>query len=145
METGLSFTDLQPDTTERFVPLRRALGVTTFGLNQLVLQPGERGRIHAHKRQEEVFIVLEGTLTLFVDGTPTDVPAGRVVRVGPEVRRQMANLGPGRTMLIALGGALPHDGRDGIAFADWDDTAGSSPQEIPLPDNIPAEQLRTAS
>ena len=145
METGLSFTDLQPDSTERFVALRRALGVTTFGLNQIVLQPGERGRIHAHERQEEVFIVLEGTLTLLVDGAPTDVPVGRAVRVAPEIRRQIANLGPGRTVLIALGGAVPHDGRDGIAFADWDDTAGSPPQEIPLPENIPAEHLRAAS
>jgi mannose-6-phosphate isomerase-like protein (cupin superfamily) len=144
METGLSFTDLHPDTTERFVALRRELGVTTFGLNQIVLQPGERGRIHAHERQEEVFIVLEGTLTLYVERTPTDVPAGRVVRVAPDVRRQMANLGPGRTVLIAIGGALPHDGRDGIAFADWADTAGTAPQEVPLPENIPADQLRTS-
>jgi len=144
METGLSFTDLQPDTTERFVALRRQLGVTTFGLNQLVLQPGERGRIHAHRHQEEVYIVLEGTLTLYVEGTPTDLPTGRVVRVAPEVRRQLANLGPGRTLVIALGGALPHDGRDGLAFADWDDTGGSAPQDIPLPQNIPADQLRTS-
>jgi mannose-6-phosphate isomerase-like protein (cupin superfamily) len=144
METGVSYTDLQPDPDQRFVPLRRELGVTAFGLNQIVLQPGERGRIHAHDRQEEVFLVLEGTLTLIVEGEPVDLPTGRLARVAPEVRRQLVNLGPSRVVLIALGGAEPHDGRDGRAYHDWTDTTPSPPQEIPLPDNVPADQLRTA-
>ena len=144
METGVSYTDLRPDSPERFVPLRRELGVTTFGLNQVVLQAGERGRIHAHQHQEEVYLVLEGTLTLLVDGVATDLEAGRVARVGPEVRRQLANYGPGRLVLIALGGAQPHEGRDGVAFADWDASTGTSPQELPAPDDIPADQLRRA-
>ncbi len=142
METGVSYTELRPDSTERFVPLRRELGVTTFGLNQVVLPPGARGRIHAHRHQEEVYLVLEGTLTLLVDGVPIDLDAGRVARVGPEVRRQLANYGPGRVVLIALGGANPHEGRDGVAFADWSDPAGTSPQQLPVPDDIPADQLR---
>ena len=48
--------------------LRRALGVTSFGINQMVLEPRQRGRIHRHARQEEVYLVLEGTLTLLVEG-----------------------------------------------------------------------------
>ena len=142
MESGISYTDLRPDGPDRFVPLRRELGVTTFGLNQVVLQSGERGRIHAHRHQEEVYLVLEGTLTLLVDGNATDLGVGRLARVAPEVRRQLANYGPGRTVLVALGGAHPHEGRDGVAFADWDDTAGAAPQDVPLPDDIPADELR---
>ena len=144
METGVSVTRLQPAATERFVSLRRELGVTTFGINQIVLQPGERGRIHRHERQEEVYIVLEGTLTLFAEGAPTDVPAGGLARVAPQVRRQIANLGPDRTVIIALGGAVTHVGRDGVAFTDWHDTIGAAPQEIPLPDDIPSSELRGA-
>ncbi len=143
METGVSYTDLQPDSEQRFVPLRRELGVTAFGLNQIVLQPGERGRIHAHERQEEVFVVLEGTLTLIIEGEPVDLPAGRLARVAPEVRRQLVNLGPSRVVLLALGGAEPHDGRDGRAYRAWTDTHPSSPQEVPLPEDVPADQLRT--
>lgn len=142
METGVSYTELRPDGPERFVPLRRELGVTTFGLNQVVLQPGERGRIHAHLHQEEVYLVLEGTLTLLVDGVPTDLGPGRIARVAPAVRRQLANYGPERAVLIALGGAHPHEGRDGVAFAGWDDATGVTPQELPLPDDIPVDQLR---
>lgn len=144
MDTGISVTHLQPDTTERFVSLRRELGVSTFGLNQIVLQPGQRGRIHRHARQEEVYLVLDGTLTVIAEGEPTDVPTGGLLRVAPTVRRQIANLGPGRTLVVALGGAEPHDGRDGVAFADWSDTTGGPPQGIPMPDDLPADELRGA-
>ena len=107
METGTSRTKLDPDGEERFVSLRRALGVTSFGINQLVLEPRQRGRIHRHERQEEVYLVLEGTLTLVVEGEEQAVERGELVRVAPEVRRQLVNRGPERLVMVALGG----DGR----------------------------------
>ena len=76
MEDGTATTRLQPDAENRFVRLRAELGVTSFGLNQIVLHPGQRGRIHAHERQEEVYLVLEGTLTLFFDGALALLPRG---------------------------------------------------------------------
>ncbi len=143
MDTGISFTDIAPHAEDRFVPLRRQLGVTTMGLNQIILEPGQRGRIHAHERQEEVFLVLEGVLTLVAEGEEHDMPAGRLARVAPEVRRQLVNRGPGRTVLLALGAAGVHEGRDGLAYRDWDDTDPAPPQEIPLPEDLPADRLRT--
>jgi quercetin dioxygenase-like cupin family protein len=41
--------------------------VTTFGLNAVTLAPGQRLRIHRHARQEEVYVVVAGTLTLAVE------------------------------------------------------------------------------
>jgi hypothetical protein len=41
-------------------------------------------------------------------------------------------------VLLALGGDGEHVGRDGQAFTDWSDTQGATPQEIPLPDDLPA-------
>ena len=137
METGTSRTKLDPDGEERFVSLRRALGVTSFGINQLVLEPRQRGRIHRHERQEEVYLVLEGTLTLVVEGEEQAVERGELVRVAPEVRRQLVNRGPERLVMVALGGDGEHTGRDGQAFTSWDDTQGAPPQEIPLPDDLP--------
>jgi mannose-6-phosphate isomerase-like protein (cupin superfamily) len=137
METGTSRTALDPDAPERFVALRRALGVTSFGINQLVLEPRQRGRIHRHHRQEEVYLVLEGTLTLVVEGEDQTVERGELVRVAPEVRRQLVNRGPERLVMVALGGDGEHVGRDGEAFTDWGDTRGAPPQEIPLPDDLP--------
>jgi uncharacterized cupin superfamily protein len=133
MNTGVSYARLDPDTEERFVSLRRDLGVTTFGLNQILLRPGQRGRIHRHTTQEEVYIVLAGTLSLWVEGTEKRLGQGELARVAPDVRRQLANRGDEDVLLIALGGAHEHIGRDGEAFESWDQQTGAPPQEIPLP------------
>jgi mannose-6-phosphate isomerase-like protein (cupin superfamily) len=138
MEQGTATTRLDLDTDERFTPLRRQLGVTSFGLNQIVLQPRQRSRIHRHERQEEVYLVLEGTLTLVVEGEETMLEQGELVRVAPEVRRQLVNRGPARLALIAIGAAGEHDGRDGIAFTNWEATEGASPRDVPMPDDLPA-------
>ena len=138
MEPGTATTRLDLDTDERFTPLRRRLGVTSFGMNQIVLQPRQRGRIHSHDRQEEVYLVLEGTLSLLVEGEETTLGQGELIRLAPGVRRQLVNRGPGRLALLALGGAGEHDGRDGVAWADWDATESGSPQDVPLPDDLPA-------
>ena len=133
MESGVSFAALDPDTEERFLPLRRMLGVTSFGLNQIVLRPGQRGRIHRHRDQEEVYLVLSGTLTLVIEREARELGQGELARVAPEVRRFIANRGDEDVVLIALGGATEHVGRDGEAFVDWDQEEGAPPQEIPLP------------
>jgi uncharacterized cupin superfamily protein len=137
METGFAFAALDPAAEERFVSLRRALGVTTFGINQILLRPGQRGRIHRHREQEEVYLALAGTLTLWVEGDAHELATGRLARVGPGVRRQLANRQREDLVLLALGGANEHVGRDGEAFRSWDDDAPSPPQEIPLPEDEP--------
>jgi uncharacterized cupin superfamily protein len=143
MEDGTATTRLQPDPEDRFVRLRAELGVTSFGLNQIVLRPGQRGRIHAHERQEEVYLVLEGTLTLLVEGEEQTLERGELIRVAPGVRRQLVNRGPATLHLLALGGAGEHQGRDGQAWAAWDATESARPQEMPLPDDLPASELRS--
>jgi mannose-6-phosphate isomerase-like protein (cupin superfamily) len=143
MQKDTSVTRLDHDSPERFVGLRRALGVSSFGMNQIVLRPGERGRIHSHERQEEVFVVLRGTLTIEIEGEESDLGVDEAIRIAPEVRRRILNRGPGVCSVLALGGATVHDGRDGLAYADWDDTEPRTPQEIPLPGDLPASELRT--
>jgi uncharacterized cupin superfamily protein len=142
METGTAFAALDYDTGERFVRLRQQLGVSTFGLNQIVLEAGQRGRIHRHTRQEEVYVVLEGTLSLLIEGEEHTLEPGAVARVAPEVRRQLVNRGPGRVGLLALGGSEPHEGRDGEAFESWEATESRPPQETPLPDDLPAGERK---
>jgi quercetin dioxygenase-like cupin family protein len=138
METGVSTAALDPDSEERFVPLRRLLGVTSFGLNQILLRPGQRGRIHRHASQEEVYLVLAGTLTLLVEGEERELRQGELVRVAPAVRRQLVNRQPGEDLLVlALGGAGEHVGRDGEAFESWKQETGAPPQEVPLPEDEP--------
>jgi mannose-6-phosphate isomerase-like protein (cupin superfamily) len=143
MDEGTARTRLEPETVERFVALRRQLGVTSFGLNQITLASGERGRIHRHEHQEEVYLVLEGTLTVLVEGEEIDLAAGELIRVAPEVRRQLVNRGPERVILIALGGQGEHHGRDAEAFVSWEAEAGASPQEVPPPPDLEPDELRS--
>ena len=138
MDEGIARTTLDPDAGERFVSLRRALGVTSFGINQMVLEPRQCGRIHRHERQEEVYLVLEGTLTLVVEGEEQELQRGELVRVAPAVRRQLLNRGSERLVMVALGGDGQHTGRDGEAFTDWADARGAPPQEVPLPEDLPS-------
>jgi mannose-6-phosphate isomerase-like protein (cupin superfamily) len=138
----IAFAALDRTSGERFQALRRELGVSSFGMNLLVLERGQRGRIHAHDRQEEVYFVLEGELTLGVEGAEHVLRADDLVRVGPGVRRQLVNRGSERLVLLALGGSGEHVGRDGHAWSAWEEGGpGKPPQEIPLPDDLPvAEQ-----
>jgi quercetin dioxygenase-like cupin family protein len=134
---------LDPAPEERFNRLRVPLGVGSFGINQIVLAPGQRNRIHRHARQEEVYLVLEGTLTLLVEGEPRELSAGELVRVAPSVRRQLVNRHSAPVSLLALGGYVDHEHgpRDAEAFNDWDETEPGTPQTVPQPEDLPASEL----
>ena len=138
MADGVVHAHIDFESDERFASLRRELGVSSFGLNVLTLKPRQRGRIHRHRQQEEVYVVLRGTLTLAVEGAERSVAEGEAVRVPPEVRRQLINRGETPVVLLAIGAAGEHVGRDGEAFADWAEESGRPPQEVPLPDDLPA-------
>jgi mannose-6-phosphate isomerase-like protein (cupin superfamily) len=138
-QLDFSHTKLDRNPPERFQSLRRELGVEAFGMNLIVFQSGQRGRIHAHERQEEVYLVLGGELTLLVEGKERVFGKDEVVRVGPDVRRQLVNAGEEPLVLLALGGAGEHAGRDGRAWPSWKvaDGPGAPPQEVPLPEDLP--------
>jgi uncharacterized cupin superfamily protein len=135
----VAFTTIDTKNSERFQSLRRELGVSSFGINVITLTPRQRGRIHAHERQEEVFVVLEGELTIGIEGEERALGKGEAVRVAPHVRRQLLNRSTTTTViLLALGGEGEHAGRDGRAFESWDeDGDGRAPQEVPLPSDLP--------
>ena len=139
-DNDIAFTSIDRESAERFQPLRRKLGISSFGMNLIVLTAGQRGRIHLHERQEEVYVVLEGELTLVVEGEEHVVGADEIARVGPSLRRQLVNPGPQRVVVLALGGAGEHAGRDALAWDSWDDidAPGRPPQEVPLPEDLPA-------
>jgi mannose-6-phosphate isomerase-like protein (cupin superfamily) len=68
-------------------------------------EPGAKGRRHRHVTQEETFVVLAGTLSLYV-GEPAervDVPAGGLVRVDPGTPLQSANHGDQDLLVYAYG------------------------------------------
>jgi uncharacterized cupin superfamily protein len=137
-DPDVTFAVLDREITERFQPLRRQLGVSSFGMNLMVLQAGQRSRIHAHEHQEEVYAVLQGQLTLLVDGVEHVLAPDHLVRVGPAVRRQLLNAGNEPLVMLALGGAGEHAGRDARAWSTWQESGpGRAPQDVPLPEDLP--------
>jgi len=69
----------------------------------------------------------------------TELGKGEIARVAPDVRRYIANRHPEDVLLIALGGAVEHVGRDGEAFAAWEDAEPTAPQNLPLPPDEPVK------
>jgi quercetin dioxygenase-like cupin family protein len=68
-------------------------------------EPGAKGRRHRHKDQEETFVVLSGTLTMYV-GDPAerqDVPVGGLIHVKPGTPLQSVNHGDEELLLYAYG------------------------------------------
>jgi quercetin dioxygenase-like cupin family protein len=68
-------------------------------------EPGAAGRRHRHPVQEETFVVLAGTLSIYLGEPPErhDVPAGRVVHVKAGTPLQSANHGDEDLLVYAHG------------------------------------------
>jgi quercetin dioxygenase-like cupin family protein len=75
--------------------VRRSLGVNAFGINLVEIPPGERIPEHDEtgRDQEEVFLVLEGSPSLVVDGREIEAPAGTFARLDPHLSRTVVNHG----------------------------------------------------
>lgn len=105
-----------------FRKVRRALGVTAFGINVLVRQPDHQGSRHRHAVQEELYFVHRGALDMrFADGTVHRIDEGGFARVDASTVRQLTTVA-GRdgddVVYLCAGGADGYVGRDGIP-AEW--------------------------
>jgi mannose-6-phosphate isomerase-like protein (cupin superfamily) len=71
-------------------------------------EPGAKGRRHRHPRQEETFVVLEGTLTMYLGEPPEriDVTRNGLVHVDARTPLQTANHGE-RDLLVYVYGYPP--------------------------------------
>jgi mannose-6-phosphate isomerase-like protein (cupin superfamily) len=137
-ELPVTVASFEPAGDEMFHSLRRDLGVESFGINLLTLRPGQR--VHLHSRQEEVYLVLAGTLTLIVEDEPVELGRGKIARVGPEIRRQLTNSKREPAVLIALGASGEHQSRDALAWSDWDEEGeGRAPKDVPQPPDLPLD------
>ena len=64
------------------------------------------------------------------------LPTGTLAKVRPGLRRQSLNRGDVPAVVLAVGAHGEHEGRDAVAWADWDEGGpGSPPSEIPEPPN----------
>jgi mannose-6-phosphate isomerase-like protein (cupin superfamily) len=89
-----------------------AAGLTQSRARLWRLPPGARGRRHAEGAQEEVFVVLQGTLTMLLGEPPERValPPHSIARVEPGTPLQARNES-GEDVLVFAYGAPPATGQ----------------------------------
>ena len=97
-----------------FRKIRRALGVTAFGVNAIALPPGyETGR-HFHDEQEELYFLHRGRIEMdFGDGSTHVMEPGSAARVDPSTVRRVRNIGDEDALYVVIGAKDGYVGRDG--------------------------------
>jgi mannose-6-phosphate isomerase-like protein (cupin superfamily) len=99
-----------------FRKIRRALGVTAFGMNAIVLPAGIETGTHWHDQQEEVYFVHRGEVEFeFGDGGKVKLGPGGIVRVDAATKRKVRNIGAEDAVYVVVGGKDGYVGRDGRA------------------------------
>ena len=98
--------------------LSERLGFARTRANVWRYEPGAKGRRHRHDDQEETFVVLSGTLTMYVGDPPerVDVPAGGVIHLEGGTPLQPANHSDEELVVYAYG-APPDEGAEVLESA----------------------------
>jgi uncharacterized cupin superfamily protein len=96
-----------------FRKVRRAVGVTEFGVNAVVTPPGFGGGGHYHDEQQELYFVHRGTMEFeFGDGSTHRLGPGAVARVDAATVRRFRNVGDGDAVYLIVGAQGGYVGRD---------------------------------
>jgi quercetin dioxygenase-like cupin family protein len=96
----------EPDEPARHVAeLSERAGFAHTRANLWRYEPGAKGRRHRHPVQEETFIPLTGTLTMYLGEPPerVEVPVGGLIHVEPGTELQTANHGDDELLVYAYG------------------------------------------
>ena len=88
-----------------FRKVRRALGVTAFGVNAIEIPPGfETGR-HFHDEQEELYFVHRGRIEMTLNEESTyALGPGGAARVDAATVRKIKNVGDEPAVYLVVGG-----------------------------------------
>ncbi len=96
----------EPDEAARHVAkLSELAGFVHTRGNVWRYEPGAKGRRHRHSSQEETFVVLAGTLSMYVGEPPVrhEVTVGGLIHIQPGTPLQAANHGSEDLVVYAYG------------------------------------------
>jgi quercetin dioxygenase-like cupin family protein len=102
----------EPDEPARHVAeLSERLGFAHTRGNIWRYEPGAKGRRHREVDQDETFVVLAGTLSIYLGDPPerVDVPTGGVIHVEAGTPLQSANHGDAELLVYAYGAPAEHE------------------------------------
>ena len=97
-----------------FRKVRRALGVTAFGVNAVVMPPGFPGFHHWHDTQDELYFVHRGRARVEIGDEVHELGEGGLLHVESTTRRTVANASDSEDLvLLVVGGKDGYVERDG--------------------------------
>jgi mannose-6-phosphate isomerase-like protein (cupin superfamily) len=97
-----------------FRKVRRALGVTAFGVNLIVFPPGYEGFLHYHDTQDELYFVHRGRARVEVGDEVRELGEGGLVHVESTTPRRISNASETEELiLLVVGGKGGYVERDG--------------------------------
>ena len=96
-----------------FRKVRRALGVTAFGVNAVVMAPRFEGFLHFHELQDELYFVHSGTALVEVEGEERLLGPGGLFHCESTTPRRVSNGGDDDLVLLVVGAKDGYVERDG--------------------------------
>jgi mannose-6-phosphate isomerase-like protein (cupin superfamily) len=97
-----------------FRKVRRALGVTAFGVNAVVYEPGFEGFLHYHDTQDELYFIHRGRAKVEVGDETREVGEGALIHVESTTPRRFTNLSEtDELVMLVVGGKGGYVERDG--------------------------------
>jgi len=110
---------LPPEVEARFP--KRALGCKTGAVSMQRLAPGARSPFgHRHGRQEELYVIVEGSGSMKLDDDLVELRQWDVIRVAPETTRAF-EAGPDGIELLAFGTPIAEESDGEIVPGWWTD------------------------
>jgi mannose-6-phosphate isomerase-like protein (cupin superfamily) len=114
--SGYAFSSLDElGDGQGFRKVRRALGVTAFGVNGIVMPPGFEGFLHFHETQDELYFVHRGRALVEVGEETREVGEGGLVHVESTTPRRVSNASDSEDLVLLViggkGGYVERDGR----------------------------------
>lgn len=106
---------LSPSLETRFA--RRPLGLERSGVTYFRMAPGFREPFgHRHARQEEVYVVITGSVRVKLDDEIVELQAWDAIRIAPPTMR-CREAGPNGAEMLLVG--APQAQGDGELVQDW--------------------------
>ena len=96
-----------------FRKVRQELGVTAFGVNVVVIQPGITGRPHYHDEQDELYFVHSGRARFDLPGESRELGPGGMAHVESTTPRRVTSIGDDELVMLVVGAKGGYVGRDG--------------------------------
>ena len=97
-----------------FRKVRAALGVTAFGVNGIVFEPGYEGFLHYHDTQDELYFVHRGRARVEAGGEVRELGEGGLFHAEAGTHRRVSNASDTEPLVVlAIGGKGGYVERDG--------------------------------